>query len=570
MTIKQFLFISGILCFLSVDLSGQEGASKAEKSEASFIEGTMLLVLEKYEEANTIFLRLLKEDKQNATLNFQISRCYLGLDKKVEGIEFARKAAQLDPNNTYFFEQLVDLLLDEGMLSEATVYAEKLYLLEPQNDLYFNHLISILAHQESYEALTDVIQGKIDTYGASPDLYLKLAGTQMKMGKYKKAENSMNRALEEFPKELEVHVQLIAYYADRNEDSKAKDAIDRFLVDFPQKEKYLFEIPKVGKLINGASESDNPLAAIINAPQLSLDQKIKEIIPYLTAFVNEQNTDAKQILMEIIDDLESQYPEEPKVKAIKGDLYFYAEDYKQAINAYEDCLNYKKNLLAVWEHLLYAYYHTENVKTMLERADDALLYFPNQAAIWYYYALSLVENHQYEDALYEIEGYTYLISGNLQQTVNAHILKSRCYLAQNQLDKALGEIDAGIEVENKAGISKGNPYLAIYQLIILAEDPSKKTEAKKLSLKLDNLNSIALYQYAKAKSLLQNDEANDALEAINIALTGKHPVTGDFHELKGDIHLKLDQKDLAQKAYLLAIEKNGNPNRINLKLNRLR
>lgn len=570
MTIKQFLFISGILCFLSVDLSGQEGASKAEKSEASFIEGTMLLVLDKYEEANTIFLKLLKEDKQNATLNFQISRCYLGLDKKVEGIEFARKAAQLDPNNTYFFEKLVDLLLDEGMLSEATVYAEKLYLLAPQNDLYFNHWISILAHQESYEALTDAIQGKMDSYGASPDLYLKLAGTQMKMGKYKKAENTMNRALEEFPKESEVHLQLIAYYADRNEDSKAKDAIDRFLVDFPQKEKYLFEIPKVNNLINGTLESNNPLVAIINAPQLSLDQKIKEIIPYLTAFVNEQNTDAKQVLMEIIDDLESQYPDEPKVKAIKGDLYFYAENYKQAINAYEDCLNYKKNLLAVWEHLLYAYYHTGNIKTMLKRADDALLYFPNQAAIWYYYTLSLVENHQYEDALYEIDGYTYLISGNLQQTINAHILKSRCYLAQNQPDKALAEIDAGIEAENKAGISKGNPYLEIHQLIILAEDPSKKTEAKKLSLKLDNLNSIALYQYAKAKSLLQNDEANDALQAINVALSGKHPVTGDFYELKGDILLKLDQKDLAQKAYMLAIEKNGNPNRINLKLNRLR
>ena len=570
MTIKQFLFITGILCFLNVDLSGQEGASKAEKSEASFIEGTMLLVLNKYEEANTIFLRLLKEDKQNATLNFQISRCYLGLDKTVEGIEFARKAAQLDPNNTYFFEQLVDLLLDEGMLSEATVYAEKLYLLEPQNDLYFDHWISILSHQESYEALADAIQGKMDTYGASSDLFLKLAGTQMKMGKFKKAENTLNRALEEFPKESEVHIQLIAYYANRNEDSKTKDAIDRFLVDFPQKKESLFAIPKVSQLINGVSESDNPLVAIINAPQLSLDQKIKEIIPYLTAFVNEQNTDAKQVLMEIIDELESQYPEEPKVKAIKGDLYFYSEDYKRAVNAYEDCLDYKKNLLAVWEHLLYAYYHNGNVKSMLERADDALLYFPNQAAIWYYYTLSLVENHQYEDALYEIDGYSYLISGNLQQTVNAHILKSRCYLAKDQLDKALIEIEAGIETENKAGISTGNPYLEIYKLIILADDPSKKDEAKKLSVRLNYLNSIELYQYAKAKSLLQNDEASEALEAINAALAGKHPVTGDFHELKGDIHLKLDQKELAQKSFLLAIEKNGNPNRINLKLNRLK
>lgn len=570
MTIKQVLIISGLLFLQAIDLSSQNGISEEEKKEALFIEGTMLLVLSKHEEANTIFLKLLKEDKENATLNFQISRCYLELNKKTEGLEYARKAVRFDTQNTFFLEQLIDLLLDEGMLNEATAYAEQLYMLEPQNDLYFDHWISILAHQESYDALLTAIQGKIENFGASPDLLLKLAGTQLKMGKAKKAVNTLENALDQFPKEVEVHLQLIAFYADKNDLTNTQKGIEQFLSQFPEKEEALLNIPGVGRLMNKTNKEDNPLSSMMRSTQISLDQKIKAAIPYLTAFVNEQDLRAKQILKDVLPDLEEQYPNNPKVQAIKGDLYFYSNEFKEAITAYESCLNNKKNLLAVWEHLLYSYYHNSQINKLIERGEDALLYFPNQSAIWYYYCLGLVENNKIDDALYEIEGYSYLLEGNLQQTINAHILKARCLLAQGAFNDAIQELEKGSQAEKKAGITSGNPYLDIYKLIVLSEDPNKKAESLKLSKKLETLSELALYQFAKAKSLNQNDKLEEALISIDSALLGEHPVTGEFHELKGDILFKSNNLELAKQAYEIALKKNGNLNRINTKLNRLK
>jgi predicted negative regulator of RcsB-dependent stress response len=53
------------------------------------------------------------------------------------------------------------------------------------------------------------------------------------------------------------------------------------------------------------------------------------------------------------------------------------------------------------------------------------------------------------------------------------------------------------------------------------------------------------------------------------AIDGTYPNPADFHELKGDILFGLENIAAAKASYLLAIEKNGNLNKINSKLNRL-
>ena len=572
MTIKQLLLISGLTLFYSANLWSQQGISQDEKNEASFIEASMLLVLDKYEEANETFLKLLKEDKENATLNFQISRTYLGLENKNEGIEYARKAVLYDSQNSFFFEHLIDLLLEEGMMSEAIVYAKKLYLLEPQNELYFNHWIAILAHQEKYDLTVNALQERIDTYGASPDLMLKLAGIHMKMGKSKKTEQILKTALEDFPRESEIHLQLIAFYVDRNDSEKVKKGIDQFNSTFPGEKNSLLEISGLGKYLKPNDMTQgNPLYATIESDQLSLDQKIKELIPFLTEFVNNDNQESKRILLEAIPLLEKRYPSEAKVQSIKGDIYFYSSEYKEAIKAYENCLKSKKNLLVVWEHMLYAYHNDGQSKNLLERSENALLYFPNQSVIWYYYCLGLVENYKYDDALYEIDSYRYLTTNNLQQNINAKLLSARCHLGNKQLDKGLEVLDQAKAEEKKAGISpnKGNPYIDLYRLLILSEDPAKEAEAQNLSIKLERLNTLPLYQYAKAKCLSQSNKFEAALKAIDRAIDGTYPNPADFYELKGDILFALENTAAAKASYLLAIEKNGNLNKINSKLNRL-
>jgi tetratricopeptide (TPR) repeat protein len=572
MTFKQLSIFVFAFVLISPSLFGQQGISEAEKNEALFIDATMLLVLDKYEEANKIFLGLLKDDKTNSTLNFQISRCFLGLNNKNEGLEYARKAVLNDKKNTFYYEYLIDLLLEEGMLEEASIYAKDLSVLEPQKDLYFTHWMSILSHREEYDQVLDAIDLRINDLGSSPDLLLKRAGTLLKLGKPKKAENTLLSAVDDFPKESEIPIQLIAFYLDQGNPQQIKSSISKFKNTFPDKINMLVEIPGIGiYLDDNNSSSSNPLVSVIRSDQFSLDQKIKEIIPLLTNFVEGNDQEAKILLNELITILEDSYPSDPKVQSIKGDIHFYSNEYNTAIIAYENCLSVRKNLLAVWDHLLFSYLNDGQTKKLLERSDDALLYFPNQSIIWYYYCLGLIENHKYEDAIYEIDSYEYLINGNLQQILNASILKARAYLGLGQIDKGIKEIEAAETIQIEAGIKEPNrnPYLDIYKLILLAEDKANNKEALKLSKQLESYSNNALYQYAKAKCLVQNNDLETALQSIEFAIASSYPNPADFFELKGDILLEKGDLILAKEAFQIAIEKNGNVDRINTKLNRL-
>ena len=558
--VQGFLFV--LLTFCSSDLFAQERSTDAGKKEGQFIEATTLLVLEKYESSKSILIGLLKEDKQNAAIHFQISRCFEGLSEHQEALDYARNAVKFDSKNTHYYEHLIDLIVAYGSMSEAIVYAEKLSQLEPQNQFYFDNWMALLVSQENYKAILTALENRAKQLGDSPELLLQMAGTKMKLGQIKQAEAAMLEAQKQFPKEPEISIQLIAFYLSLNEVKEAQKQVNQFNQKFPYKEKDLYEIPNIELIFNEKSDSsDNPLSQLMQSP-IDLDQKIQAMLPYLTA-LTEEDPKAKQILLEVLPILEEQYPSDPKITSIKGDIYFYSNDFAAAAKAYERCLESKKNLLPVWEHLLYSYWSIGQFEQQIKQAEEALFYFPNQAVIWYYYCLGLSEVHRYDEALVEMNNYSFLLQGNKQQLFSTTLLKLNIFIQQEKIEEAKEAL------EILKNMVQGHPDVIIAEIKLLAIQKNGAKKALELVNKSNDLAYLPEFLAAQALAFLVNDKLSEAEVSINQALERSSNHKGTMLEIKGDILLAKGQKLEAKQIYQEALTFNGYTNRIQSKLNKI-
>ena len=558
--VQGFLFV--LLTFCSSDLFAQERSTDAGKKEGQFIEATTLLVLEKYESSKSILIGLLKEDKQNAAIHFQISRCFEGLSEHQEALDYARNAVKFDSKNTHYYEHLIDLIVAYGSMSEAIVYAEKLSQLESQNQFYFDNWMALLVSQENYKAILTALENRVKQLGDSPELLLQMAGTKMKLGQIKQAEAAMLEAQKQFPKEPEISIQLIAFYLSLNEVKEAQKQVNQFNQKFPYKEKDLYEIPNIELIFNEKSDSsDNPLSQLMQSP-IDLDQKIQAMLPYLTA-LTEEDPKAKQILLEVLPILEEQYPSDPKITSIKGDIYFYSNDFAAAAKAYERCLESKKNLLPVWEHLLYSYWSIGQFEQQIKQAEEALFYFPNQAVIWYYYCLGLSEVHRYDEALVEMNNYSFLLQGNKQQLFSTTLLKLNIFIQQEKIEEAKEAL------EILKNMVQGHPDVIIAEIKLLAIQKNGAKKALELVNKSNDLAYLPEFLAAQALAFLVNDKLSEAEVSINQALERSSNHKGTMLEIKGDILLAKGQKLEAKQIYQEALTLNGYTNRIQSKLNKI-
>ncbi|MEZ4981643.1 MAG: hypothetical protein R2769_08670 [Saprospiraceae bacterium] len=71
-------------------------------------------------------------------------------------------------------------------------------------------------------------------------------------------------------------------------------------------------------------------------------------------------------LLELTQDLETAHPDEPKVYAIAGDLYFYTKDYENAKRKYAKALELDKSIYLVWEQYLISLEELEDYEMLAQ------------------------------------------------------------------------------------------------------------------------------------------------------------------------------------------------------------
>ena len=395
-SIKILLLISGLLFLPLLAWNQVQDLKESTSIQEKMIEAKQLALLGNYAKAIDAFQVLLKEHEDIPVISYELSRLYAIEGPATDAVKFARKAYEKEPDNTWYSSFYARLLKENNLHFEAVQLLESLVKNNDiQTDLYTQlayHLNALGRPSQAFE----VLENHAQKVGWNFNLF-QLALTYAQQ--YEKPKNIEKRLLGiiEKPHSNPQYFYLLAdFYQQSGNIQKEKEVYKEMVKKFPYESKAkLALLPNQNELTN-SQEILTTLNPIIKDASIDLDQKIKSIIPFVEGLIDQPSSEITFQLLNLVESLKTQYPNEGKIYSLEGDLYHLHGDYNQAIIAFKKATELNPEILSIWDALLNTYLQTRQYMPMKETAESAMSYFPFQYQIYYQAALACFYLKEYD------------------------------------------------------------------------------------------------------------------------------------------------------------------------------
>ncbi|MBK9337651.1 MAG: tetratricopeptide repeat protein [Lewinellaceae bacterium] len=397
-----------------------DGQSKIVPEEAVtrqsiFIEAERERVLGHYEKAAGLYKKFLSDNADNAAAWYGLARTLEMLQDNVAAMDAAAKAAAKDPANPWFRIFQADLFEKVGQPKDAANVYLELTKKFPQDGAFLERLayLSVLAGDPKggLKALDQLEKlGGITEITADKKHIIYLG-----LGDIKKAAAELEKLANTYPRRLEYRHRVAQLYESVGDKAAARKVYEDILRRNPDD-----EVARIAVLEKSGSDLANLTAfkPFFKDPNLALDGKIKEVLPYFEKLRKGMAPEAIQALLDLGVLLETTHPDDPKAWSLSGDLLYYTDRPQEALARYRTCIRLNPTVFSVWENALAILHEQKNYDEMLVLAEKAMDDFPNQAAAYYYYGIAANEKDRPDDALGQLQQATLMAGSNLPLALN--------------------------------------------------------------------------------------------------------------------------------------------------------
>lgn len=534
---RTIVFVLGILISGWGALQAQPGSTTEEEvqNQALFIEANQQKLLGNYEKAAQKYLSLLERIPENGAVAYELGRVYEAMNENTKALQYARQAWEKEKNSWYaiFLAEMEDKM---NQPEKAAELFEELLKREPGNEFYYQKLGYFLVASQQADKAIKVYDELEEKVGVIEDLVRKKYNLYLGLGKEKKAESELKKLIEYYPTRTDYYHQLAYFYqqSDRKEDARA--VFEQILQIAPDDSKARIALASENQADDSADRFSQ-IRPLFADPNLSLDEKIKTILPLVESLAQKNDPELARQLAELAATLTEQYPDNAKSHALMGDLHFYSNRRDLAIQEYEKALNLSGSVFTVWEQLLYLYLETGQYTALIDKAEESMDYFPNQPELYFLSALGAYYLGNYEDALPLLDQADFMAAQSPDLQLNIMAWKGSVLNRQGkteQADQAFSEV-----LER----SPDNPYFKIQYAyhLILRDDQSGKAD----ELLGEVGSSLPAALHAKACLQYQKGSFEDARELFEQAIQQLEVPSPELLEQYGDTLFQLGNTDEA-------------------------
>lgn len=409
--IKIFLILACAPILMNAQINNQTRDVRVTELEVQnqqkFITGLREQQLGKLDVAAKLFQEILEKDPSCDACAFHLSRVDIQLNKPLEAYDAAKKTMVIDPKNKWYKLNLAEVMEKVGKEKEASGIYKSLAETSAFNQDYIDEIylrwafceVRLGDNNKALKILDD-LEKKI---GVNENLIEKKRMLYETIGQPGKAALDLEKLANNAPNNTEYKYQAAAYYVKMGDAASAQRIYKSILVSNPNDAKARLALAAQPTTANVGGDNAiitlQSLKLLFAKADVSIDDKIKAILPYTQQIAENKNKNLSAIGLELAQILERAHPNDPKTYALLGDMYLFNENNNASVQAYKKCIALNSGIYSVWEHLLFLENKLTLYDDLLKNSEQAADLFPNQPYSYYMNGIALEKKGRSNEAL---------------------------------------------------------------------------------------------------------------------------------------------------------------------------
>jgi tetratricopeptide (TPR) repeat protein len=530
----------------SLQEQGMDDIGALSSKDFPYIERFHQAVREKMagnlEESRKLYKVCLKENPKDDAVYFGLGEIAREQNMKSEALEYFKKAAEIDPNNIFYTQELAYIQYEKADFEDAIENFKKLTEYEPRNVDWLYGYGQVLVYSKKYEEAIAAFNKLQDQVGVVPEIMIMKADLYQELKQDDKAEETLLQLKKEFPQNVEVLKTVIGFYEDRGEQEKAVQLIKELVENEPENGVAQFILAQEYIRNNNREAFLKALPLVIASPEVQVPEKMQLLKHMYTL----PNIDQSMVL-ELSKSLAETHKNSAESLTFRAEVLSQMGQTREALLFYREAIKNNSSEFRLWTSVLAFESAHKDYQALYEDAQDAMSYFPTLPFVYYAAAEGALFTDKPDEALEFIAaGELYILDDETQKARFA-MRKGQIYFYQNKIKEGIDQFNKALDIDPDAYVIKINYALS------LANSGKNLSKAQTLLSSVESKDYGANFYYALGLVKWKMDDVNKAISTLENAISSLD-YTPELYDLLGDIYISNKKPIEATKAWEKAIE----------------
>jgi len=521
---------------------------KHASSVSQLIEAKKAEITGNMEKAEELFRDYISKYPEDPPAYFELARICIDQKKTDDALVMAQKAADLDPENTWYQLYLAEVQQMKGHIKESIGIYEKLAGKYPNEMDYFYQLGALYIMSEKYKDAIHIYDKIEEKAGISEDISIQKEKIYLSLNDISGAQKELENLVAAYPENPKFLSILAEFYLSNKMQDKALAAYKKISDIDPGNPYIHMSMADYYRKAGLKDKAFEELKLGFANPALDIDTKVNILLSFYSSNqLFDEKKDEAYALVKLLVDV---HPNDPKSHSIFGDLLFQDKKYAESRDEFLHVITLDSSKYVIWEEVMRLDLQLEKYDHLSEFGKKAIELYPEQPLVFFFTGIADLQLKHYDDAA------RLFVSGS-KLVVNNDELLSQFYMYLGDTYHALEKpVESDKYYQKSLDAKSDNSYVLnnyAYYLSVRNTELTKAEAMAKKAVALDTANSSFEDTYGWV--LYRLGKFEEARTWIGKALKDKDGASAEVLEHYGDVMFRLGDPAQALEYWLKAKEK---------------
>lgn len=542
--------------------------AKLREAEFFFTEGEKYFILEDYTKALLYFQRVAEINPKSAAVHYKMADILARGNKQEDMVKASQMidiALKLERKNKYYYLLAANIYGSLNQFLKAEEVIETMMKEVSGTEEYLYELAAFYMYDKKPEKAIEVYNRAESVLGISEISSIAKQKIYLDLSRTEEAVKEGEKLVENFPDEQRYVMSLAEVLSMNKMGTRAIAYIEDYIKQNTDASAAKLLLASLYRENGQEQKSRELLTRLFDDPEIEAGSKILVLGTYnvlLSKQMSKGQIDQslQTYVTNLIDKLKKNYPTNPDVYGVSGDLNTTLMNNSQAQKDYLRAIQLGATNFEAWQNLLVLESTLNQFDSLIAHSEAGLELFPNQALMYYFNGYGQMRKRHFREAASSLEQAKRLSASNQALVAEINSMLGDIYNGTREYEKS------DMAYEQALAFNPNNDLVLNNYSYYLALRKENLERAEKMSAQLIKSHpKNASYLDTYAWVLFMREKYKEARKVMEEAInTGDAGATHFEHY--GDILFKLGDTDEAVKQWQKAKSLDGNNQAIDKKI----